>query len=473
MAEEPDIIYSNTPSLINLSFGKNVFSFYDQNETGTKAGIQVIKGDGTEVLGTFETYPNPVGYYHFDLQNLLKNYTTPNYDAETYSTKLFTADDESYAFKVRYGWVNQATGQFNIQGTYPGTGQTQNCFVYGGVKEYWDLEWNNQSDYIIGLSGLLGCPVVYNKQLALTDWTIKKDIDKLTGGVPSWIPGTDTFVYNLQKREQDELILSFITKADKNISFPPPTGCDGIKAVRITFYDGDTETYDVWWDNTIINGGGEVNALNTDRNWLYPYNAISVPLGRRNFLNPYNFGFTHFYVATYTYYGGGLCSAQDTYYSNTPTSYVYRVDNVIDECNDFAPVQLSWLNSKGFRDYFYFSKRTDESINIVKNNYERIEGTWGSDTFEVPTYSRGNTTFSQELTKKRTINTRYLSDEEAQYLKYLFISPDVRVRYNNETNWIPITITDTRWTERTFRKDKFFQYTINYDEAHKINSQRG
>jgi hypothetical protein len=154
-------------------------------------------------------------------------------------------------------------------------------------------------------------------------------------------------------------------------------------------------------------------------------------------------------------------------------SAVYRVDNVIDACNDFAPVQLSWLNSLGFRDYFYFSKRTDESINISKNNYEQVEGTWGSDTFSVPKYSRGNTTFSQDLTTKRTINTRYLSDDEAQYLKNLFISPDVRVRYDGSSEWIPVTLTNTSWTERTFRKDKFFQYTINYDEAHRINSQRG
>ena len=472
MAEEPDIIYSNTPSLVNLSFGKNIFSFYDQNETGFKAGIQVIKGDGSEVVGTFETYPNDSGYYHFDLQNILKNYTTPNYEAESYSSKLFTADDESYAFKVRYGWVS-GSGTFNIQGTYPGTGQTQNCFVYGGRKEYYDLRWDNQSDYITTISGFLSCPVPSVRQRALTDWTITKDISKLTGGVPDWIPVTDTYVYNLEKRQQDELIFSFITKFNENISFPAPTGCDGIKAIRITFYDGDTEIYDDFIDNNIVNGGGESNSISTDRNWLYPYNAISFPTGRRNFVNVYNSGFTHYYLATYTYKGTSCGSSQGSFYSNSPMSAVYRVDNVIDACNDFAPVQLSWLNSLGFRDYFYFSKRTDESINISKNNYEQVEGTWGSDTFSVPRYSRGNTTFSQDLTTKRTINTRYLSDDEAQYLKNLFISPDVRVRYNNETTWIPVTITNTSWTERTFRKDKFFQYTINYDEAHRINSQRG
>lgn len=472
MAEEPDIINSNSPSEINLSFGKNVFSFYDQNETGLRAGIEVWDGTLTDKIGTFQAPPNELGYYHFDLQNLLQNFTTPRYDAEAYTTKLTTADDESFSFKVKYGWVNDS-GVFQYQGTYPSTATTENCEVYGGTKEYWDLRWNNQDNYIMSLAGLSGCPVVSSRQLALTDWTITKDISNLTGGVPSWIPVTITEVYNMEKRFDDELILSFLTKANKNISLPPPTGCDGIKGIRVTFYVGNTEIYDSIIGNTIVNGGGSTNDLTTDRDWNYPYNAISIGLGKKNFGVQYLSNPTHIYVATYTYKGGVGCPAQDTDFSNQPTSQVYRIDIVNDECNDFAPVQVSWLNSKGFRDYFYFSKRTDENINISRNNYEQVEGTWTADVFAVPTYSRGNTTFSQELTKTRTINTKFLTDAEAQYLKNLYISPDVRVRYDGSTDWIPVTITDNRWTERTFRKDKLFQYTLNYEEAHKLNSQRG
>jgi len=472
MAEEPDIINSNTPSEINLSFGKNVFSFYDQNETGLRAGIEVWDGTLTNKIGTFQAPPNELGYYHFDIQNLLQNFTIPNYDAEDYSTKLTTADDESFEFRVKYGWVNDS-GVFQYAGTYPGTGATDNCIVYGGRKEYWDLRWTNQTDYIMNLAGLSGCPVVARRQKALTDWTITKEISKLTGGVPSWIPVNITEVYNMEKRLDDELILSFLTKAERNIGLPPPLGSDGVKGIRVTFYNDNTEIYDNIIPNDIINGGGSTNDLNTNRNWNYPYNAISIGLGKKNFQTQYLSAPTHIYVATYTWRGAGTCSAQETNFSSAPTSQVYRIDLVDDECNDFAPVQVSWLNSLGFRDYFYFSKRTDENINITRNNYEQVEGTWAADLFQVPTYSRGNTTFSQELTKTKTINTRFLTDAEAQYLKNLYISPDVRVRYDGKTDWIPVTITDSRWTERTFRKDKLFQYTLNYEEAHKINSQRG
>jgi hypothetical protein len=470
MAEEPDIIYSDTPSVVNLSFGKNVFSFYDQNETGLKAGIQVYDNTDTELIGTFQSPPNTLGYYYFDLQNLLKNYTTPCYSAETYTNDLFTADNESFESKVRYGWVNDS-GVFQYAGTYPGTGQTDNCLVLGGRKNYDDLTWSDKRDYISSISGILSCPVISRRQQALTDYTIQKNVSDLTGGVPDWIRTSS--VYNIEKRFDDEYILSFLTNYDDNVSFPSPTGCDGLKAIRITFYNGDTQTYDEFIQNIEANGGGPTGSITLDRNWIYPYNAISFPSGRRNFITEYDAGLTHCYVAAYTYKGTSCGSSQGTYYSNNHTSEVYRVDIVDDKCNDFAPVQVSWLNSLGFRDYFYFSKRTDENINITRNNYEKVEGSWSSSSFIVNPYDRGQTTFSQDLTINRTINTRFLSDAEAAWLKNLFISPDVRVRYDGTSEFIPITITDNRWTERTFRKDKLFQNTLTYVEAHKINSQRG
>lgn len=473
MAEQPDIIYSDTPSVVNLSFGKNVFSFYDQNETGLRAGIEVWDNTLTNKIGTFQAPPNSLGYYYFDLQNLLKNYTTPNYGAEAYTNDLFTANNESYEFKVKYGWVADS-GVFQYQGTYPGTGTTDNCLVFGGRKRYDDLSWNNKTDYISEVAGIIGCPIVSRKQQALTDWTITKNISDLTGGVPSWVSSlTDTYVYNLEKRYDDELIFSFITNYEENVTYPAPTGCDGIKGIRLSFFNGDTQLNNIWIQNVEATGGGPGVNITSDRDWVYPYNAISVPTGPRNYLNEYLAGLTHYYVATYTYKGTGSCTAQGTYYSNTPTSYVYRVDIVNDKCNDFAPVQVSWLNSLGFRDYFYFSKRTDESISIRRNDYEKVEGSWGDSSFVVNSYDRGATTFSQDLTVNRTINTRYLSDAEAQYLKNLYLSPDVRVRYDDTSEWIPITITDNVWTERTFRKDKLFQNTLRYTEAHKINSQRG
>jgi hypothetical protein len=131
------------------------------------------------------------------------------------------------------------------------------------------------------------------------------------------------------------------------------------------------------------------------------------------------------------------------------------------------------LNSLGFRDYWTFRKRKDYNIDITRNTYEQLEGTWSDSDYSVNTYDRGEKTFSQSLQERYTLNTAYLSDDEAEFLKNLYLSPDVKIRFEGETDWYSVTLQDNQWTERTFRKDKLFQNTITVRMAHKINSQRG
>ena len=471
MAEEPDIIYSNTPVLLNLSFGKNIFSFYDQNTTGLKCGIQIWDRTLTTKYGTFEAYPNTSGYYHFDLQNLLKNFTTPNYNP--FGTLFSTSDNESFEFKVKYGYVN-AAGSFTEQGTYPSATEDENCVVLGGRKRYDDLNWNNRDNYVSAVLGFGGCPGTTRFSQALTDWNEPTPLSKLKGTIPDYVSDNFTEVYEIPTRLDDKNTISFYNFFDENPTFPLPTGCKNIKAVRFDFYGSNGNLINTLFKSNVTgSGGGPGSSIALDYDLVYPYNAISVNLSRQYFSTEYNSEPKYVYVSCYTYKGDGGCIATQTSYSNNPVSKVYRFNFEEDKCNDYPPVQVSWLNSFGFRDYFFFSKRTDETINIKRNTYEQVEGNWNGVTFDVNSYDRGEKVYSQDLTIEKTINTRYLSDYEARVLKNLYISPDVMVRYDGETEWIPIVITDSSWTEKTRRKDRLYQNTLTYREAHKINSQRG
>lgn len=465
---QPDIEITNQPELLNLSFGKNMFSFYDNNNTGSVVRIEVWDYTLTTKLATLEQYPNTSGYYHFDLQNILQNETTPNYNVETGVSRLDPANNESYSFKVKYGYIG-TSGQFVEEGIYP---PTENCVVLGGIKKYYELNWDT-TNYTTGVSGVLGCPVRTSvRALALTDWTKTTPVSGLTNGVPSYVSTNETEVIELEIRREDAFNLTFLNEFIPNVSFPPPVGTKNIKSFRATFFNGNTETYDIFTDNIIANGGGPGEYINLDYDVVYPYNAITFKCGYPQFNTQFE-NLTHYYVSGFNYKGGGSCADVLGAYTTRAFTKVYRINIVEDKCNDFAPVQVSWLNTFGFRDYFYFSKRTDENIGIRRNTYERVEGSWNSDIFSVPQYSRGEQVFSQDITDTRRINTRYLSDYEAQYIKNLYKSPDVRVRYEGDTNWTPVVLTSNRWTEKTFRKDKLFQYTLDYREAHKINSQRG
>ena len=464
MAEQPDIRLTNEPSEYNLTFGRNIFSFYDYNTTGFKAGLQIWdKSLGTKIAEV-QQYPNITGYYHFDLQNILQNYTTPNYSAE-YITNLGDATNESYNYKLKYGWIN-SVGVFQQQGTLPGTGTTSNYVVFGGRKRYDNIYWN-EKPYIPEINSFLSCPVISSQQIALSDYTIKKSLSGFTDGVPTYISGF-TEIYHMKRRRTDDFVLTFLN----GYLGTPPSECKGIKGFRIDLYNGNILQSTIYKSNITSNGGGPNSVVSGTTEPIYPYDAISIQLGYRS-LSGLTSATTHYYVTSLTHRGDGICAAFDNTFCRTPISIPYRIDIIEDECNDFSPVQVSWLNSFGFRDYWFFSKRTDESVNISRETYEVVEGSWASTTFEINDYDRGNQVFNQELTITKSINTSYLSDAEAQFLKNLFISPDVRVRYDGSTDWVPIVISDTSWTERTFRKDKFFQYTLNYNEAHKIQSQRG
>ena len=157
---------------------------------------------------------------------------------------------------------------------------------------------------------------------------------------------------------------------------------------------------------------------------------------------------------------------------------VHRFNIVTPDCNDFPEYQFSWLNSYGFRDYYSFSKRKDRNIAIGRNTYLREAADYNGQSYDVNVYDRGTTVFSQALVEKFGAYTDYISDADALYLEGLFISADVKVRFNDapgalNREWVPVALLTASYNEKTYRKDRLFQYNIDFKIAHNIKSQRG
>jgi len=69
-----------------------------------------------------------------------------------------------------------------------------------------------------------------------------------------------------------------------------------------------------------------------------------------------------------------------------------------------------------------------------------------------------------------------MNDKEADLLESMFKSPSVMVRHSTgeyANQWIPINLISSSYTQKTYRKDRLFQYTVNYKLASNIKSQRG
>jgi len=458
MAEAPDLSLISDINKVEKSYGKNLYTFFDLNETGEKCAVEILTTDLSTRIALVEQYPNIQGYFHFDIQKILQNYTTPNYSAETSNAFSF-APDETFRYSLRYGYIN-GVGVFVVQGTL------SNKIVIGGRKEWNELDFPYQN-YTPLLAGVVGCPIISEKGVGLSDMFTTKNKTFLTGVIPDWI-STDASiqdVYCLTRHRNDvDFITSWLNYSRENISFPIPTGCEGIRGVRMTLVN----TSGIIILDTIY------NVLFDETDPVYPYDIIHFNSGNRNAGLVTNFqNITHYYLAPYTLKGTGNCSSTEDDYSPTPTYAPIRVDIVDEQCNDFDYVQLSWLNSFGVRDYYYFTKRKDNNYTISRETYVKPEGTWGEATFSLPDYSRGEQVYNTEVQEGWTITTDFLSDEDADKLKSLFVSPDVRARFSPSNTWIPVVLTNTSWNERTFRKDKFFQYQIQMKSAHKLNIQRG
>ena len=115
---------------------------------------------------------------------------------------------------------------------------------------------------------------------------------------------------------------------------------------------------------------------------------------------------------------------------------------------------------------------------IQRNEFLKEAANYNATSYDVNIYDRGTTVYSQNLPEEFSAFTNYLSDADALYLEGLFISADVKVRFNDapgveQFQWVPVSLISTEWVEKTVRKNKLFQYDIKFRIAHNIKSQRG
>jgi len=460
----------NTPSDFNLSFGKNIFTLEDTGGATdqVKFGLNIFSGTSTgdTQVATLRQFENPAGTAHFDLQNILKNYTTPNPDLQS-STGLTDGSYETFRFIGTVG--NEIGGAFDVSQTI--TGDTGSYCVLGGRKDFDDLLWSEgYSAHVPRISEIFGCPAAVSRASALTDWNGPRTTD-YSSETPSWAQGTPTYTQKISTEREAKRTLSFINRIIPSGSSSLADKRKTIRAFRITIMNGTTQLDDFYITNTTNNGGQHTDITEGESFDEYPFDILTVQCGQ-NMFTASTINATHWFVGAFTL-NDADCTDPNLPYFSQELFNVYRFDVDEGECNDFDIVEFSWLNSYGVRDYFDFRKRRDYNISIDRNTYEQIDGTWSSADYEINSYDRGEKTFSQSIQERYTCNTHYLEDYEAEFLKNLYISPDVKVRFQNEAEYYSVTVEDSQWTEQTKRKNKLFQNTITFRLAHKINSQRG
>ena len=475
-----------TPGEYNLGYGINPVTLSGITGGQDKYVLQIRNRLGTTTWADVRQTPNAQGRALFDIQQILQNLLNLSpVGIETYQGWV-NSTNELDEYRIYYG--TETAGVLTIDGFVSG------YKVLSGRKSEADILWANQLDYRYTISESGVCTVVDDRGLLLSDWQDIQLSSALPETKPARISGSvPTVVQDL--RLTDAYSLSFIQEPLKN---GVATANNIIGAWVTSFDSSGAQLDDAFIYNLTTGGGGPDTTIGANLPVADPYWALTLPcgpLGSEIAAQLPNLANAAYYWVTLHVSTDSTCGTSGLVW-NTTTSQ-WQVETTLwnfgsgptggicddpvftpllvritpGECNDFSPIQLSWMNSFGFRDYWTFAKRHDREIGIQRNDYLQGSIDYNGTTVAPNAGARGYRTFSQQLTNKYTVRTNWLTDYEAAYLENLFISPDVRA--NLGSGFVSVTLLSTSYVEKTVRKDKMFQYELQFKTAYNLKSQRG
>ena len=140
-------------------------------------------------------------------------------------------------------------------------------------------------------------------------------------------------------------------------------------------------------------------------------------------------------------------------------------------CKGFNVRRLAWRNSLGCYDYFNFKKKSTQTIEVTRNNYETIMGRFNASKWYYNNTMRGKKTRETTAVLKETLNTDWINEADANLLEKLIMSTDVYIVENADTDFTEgVIITDTSFVKKTVANNKMIQYTVQIEYANNVNT---
>tara|TARA_R100000655_G_scaffold22505_2_gene45475 strand:- start:3865 stop:5355 length:1491 start_codon:yes stop_codon:yes gene_type:complete len=172
----------------------------------------------------------------------------------------------------------------------------------------------------------------------------------------------------------------------------------------------------------------------------------------------------------YAYYSirGSKAADDDTGYTTTPYYFVLEDGS----CKGYKVRRLGWRNSKGCYDYFNFKRKSIQTLEVARNEYETMLGNFSSDMYSYDNFDRGKRTRQTTAVLKETINTDWLNEDQVSLMESLLMSTNVNIIQNADTTFtVPVMITDKSIIRKTSANDKLkIQYTFKIEYANPYNT---
>lgn len=448
---------THQPEEVELAYGPVIVTTYNSDSDGVQHAMKVFDADGNQIA-FYRQPPNPVGYTHFDISKILQRQLRPNPDLEGI-TALTTSENEIFEYQLTYGYINPNTNAY-----VPSTTSITGFRALYGRKLFSEVDFDKTPYVPVLTSTIAGENVIATRGRFLSDRTYDiQDASTLPGTVPSKVTGN---VYRMTKRSDDWLTLSWMNDWEGT----PVSGFSGLAGFAIDTYDADGNVISQTTTSNIINNGGGPNTVGTDN--ITPtdeYSVISIAAGDNNTEVNLATGLAYYYITPYVF----------RYDPNVQSGKLFAYDPIridIDDsncANGYTPIEVSWINSFGFKDYFTFEKRNEKSTSVKRSTYQKTFPDWSEAVYSPSLNNRGTTTYGIEVDDLYTATTKYLNHDEMNYLRNLIASGEVKIKFENSNEWLPVVLETNTWTERSYTKDGLFQLEIKFRLANPNTFQAG
>ena len=146
----------------------------------------------------------------------------------------------------------------------------------------------------------------------------------------------------------------------------------------------------------------------------------------------------------------------------------------VDDCNYYDTVRFAWKNEFGVWDWYTATLAEEAISSVERNTFDRevINYSAGSQ-INFNASGRGTKNYLNKITRNRVVNTDWLTQAEAEWLRELFFSTDVFIQDFDNQRMLPVVITNSAITEKTNKRtQKMFQYRIEFKMANELTSRK-
>jgi hypothetical protein len=443
-----DLIFvvSNQTAVANETRVKFVAEVYIGTSTAT------VTPTGNTPIGTFKTTPNNAGVGMFDLRNVVENYVKADNMAANGSKYKGTLTSDSVRHPVHL--IDKYSLNSNL------------C-------RYMIVRFS--VEYLVGTTVQIDTNTRQNSSLKLIFNSYVKHTDVLNKSGNNF--GYDTTKFILAD-DTKEFLTNAPTTQYANLedygTLSMVTSTTGLYQIILNYYDSD---------NNYLNS--DTIARNSASGaWSNPFTADSnkqilhfgcFPGNLQNWASNFKT-----LVGLGTVQGGYITvTAQNQIVDEISKTYTIKLN--CPNGKGYEPIRLCWLNQWGAWDYYTFTQKSIKSTSTSGATYNQLAGTWNESLYRPDSYKGGKKAFRVNATEKITMNSDFVTEDEAVIFEELVNSPEVYLLkgYEDivETTSVlnqyvtPVRLLTSSFTKKTIANDKLMQYTFEIEKSKTLRTQ--